>query len=296
MSDRLRIGTRGSPLALAQAELVRRALQRTGPELTCEIVPLRTAGDRAPRALRALDFTDGIDARLEAGEVDLAVHSAKDLPAEPVRSVVTAAYLRREDPRDCLVLRGARRLRDLPAGARLGSSSRRRESLLRFRRPDLVLVPIRGNIDTRIARLGTTELDGIILAAAGLRRMGWEDRISEHLPARWWLPAPGQGAIAIECRRGDRFAAGCARRIDHAPTHAAVSAERAAVRALGGGCDLPLGALARTRAGRIRLDAILFSSDGAPHAASRESADLRGGERLGRLLGKELRPFAPSPA
>jgi hydroxymethylbilane synthase len=291
----LRIGTRGSPLALAQTELVRRALQRIRPGLRSVVVPLTTSGDRRPTAVRDLDFTDAIDRRLEDGEIDLAVHSAKDLPARPSRSVAVVAYLARGDPRDCVVLARPGRLRDLPPGARLGSSSLRRAAQLRARRPDLEVVPIRGNIGTRLAQIGPRGLDGVLLAAVGLRRLGLGDRITEYLPADRWLPAPGQGAIAVAARREDRKAGRIGARIDHPPTRAAVRAERAVVRALGGSCELPLGALARLRSGRLRLRATLFAADGAAHTAEGETIDLAGSDRLGSRVGARLRRYVPDP-
>ena len=289
MTERLRVGTRSSPLALAQTELVVRALRRKAPDVAFVPVGLRTSGDRARRTGTALDFTDDIDRRLEQGEVDLAVHSAKDLPARPVRSVEAAAYPRRADPRDCLVLRTrGMSLRGLPPGARIGSSSVRRRAQLLGERPDLEVVPVRGNVGTRIEKIGSQGLDGVVLAAAGLLRLGWKERISEYLGPPRWLPAPGQGALAVEVRKGDRFAHRTVARIDHPATRAEVEAERAVVASLGGDCNLPLGALGRVRTGRLVLRTALFSPDGRRRLSltlrGRASRAARTGEEAGRRL------------
>jgi len=291
VTDRLRIGTRGSPLALAQTDLVVRALRRAAPSVKLDLVPLRTSGDRTRRTARTLDFTDEIDRCLERGEIDLAVHSAKDLPARPSRRVDVAAFLRREDPRDCLVLRAGRTFRTLPHGARLGSSSLRRRAQLLSIRPDLEVVPIRGNIGTRIDQIDRTGLDGVILASAGLRRLGWTGRISEFLSTDRWLPAPGQGAIAVEVREGDRSTRRTVAKIDHLPTRAAVVAERAVVRTLGGDCGLPLGAIARMRKGRLRLRAALLSPDGRLRVTAEASGPAARSEAIGEKVGRTLLAF-----
>ncbi len=288
MTERLRVGTRSSVLAVTQTELVLRALRRAAPDVTYETVLLRTAGDRVRRTSPTLDFTDAIDRRLEDGEVDLAVHSSKDLPARPARRVEVGAYPRRGDPRDCVVLRGPGTLATLPRGARIGSSSVRRRAQILRERPDLEVVPVRGNIGTRIEKIGIQGLDGVVLAAAGLLRLGWHDRISEYLGPPRWLPAPGQGALAVEVRTGDRFARRTVERIDHRPTRQEVEAERAVVSSLGGDCNLPLGALGRVRSGRLFLRASLFSPDGRRRVSfslrSPSARAQRTGEEVGRRL------------
>ncbi len=288
MTGRFRIGTRASPLALAQTDLVVRGLHRADPELGIQVVPVRTSGDRTRRVTGTLDFTDEITRRLEQGTLDAGVHSAKDLPAAPDRATKIRAYLPRADPRDCLVLRVPGRLKSLPRGARIGSSSLRRRAQLLAVRPDAEVVPIRGNIGTRLESLRTGGLDGIVLAAAGLRRLGLSDRVSEYWPASVWLPAPGQGAIAIEARVGDRSADRVLRAIDHRPTRLAVEAERAVVRTLGGDCELPLGAFARIRGGAVDLRAALFSSDGrvrfSSGATDTPDRAIQVGVRVGRSI------------
>ena len=288
MTERLRIGTRPSPLALVQTELVLRALRRAAPETEFEIVPLRTSGDRTRRLGATLDFTDDIDRRLEEGAVDLAVHSTKDLPARPVRPVEVAAYPRRADPRDCLVLRTPGTLERLPRGARIGSTSLRRRAQLLRARPDLEVVPVRGNVGTRVEKIEREGLDGVALAAAGMVRLGWRDRISEYLGPPRWLPAPGQGALAVEIRTEDRLARRIVGRIDHRPTRAAVEAERAVVAALGGDCNLPLGALGRVRAGRLVLTAALFSPDGRRRLSFARRGPISHPERTGERVGRRL--------
>ena len=289
MTERLRVGTRASPLAVVQTELVVRALRRVAPEVSVEPVLLRTSGDRARRTGGTLDFTDDIDRRLEEGEVDLAVHSAKDLPARPTRPVEVGAYPRRADPRDCLVLRTRGRTLDtLPRGARIGSSSVRRRAQLLGARPDLKVVPVRGNLGTRIEKIRSERLEGVVLAAAGILRLGWTDRISEYLGPPRWLPAPGQGALAVEVRTGDRFARRTVERIDHSATRAEVEAERAVVASLGGDCNLPLGALGRVRAGRLVLRAALFSPDGRRRLSFVLGGSALRAERTGEEVGHRL--------
>ncbi len=289
MTGRLRIGTRASPLALAQTDLVVRALRRAVPDLGVEVVPVRTSGDRSRRVTGTLDFTDEITRRLEAGSLDAGVHSAKDLPAAPIRATKIGAYLPRADPRDCLVLRAPGRLRTLSRGARIGSSSLRRRAQLLGLRPDVEVVPIRGNVGTRLERLGSGDLDGIVLAAAGLRRLGLAARAVEYWPTSVWLPAPGQGAIAIEARAGDRRTERTLRSIDHRPTRLAVEAERAVVRTLGGDCELPLGAFARVRSGELDLRAALYSPDGRVRLAAAASGGADGAVTLGTRVGRTIR-------
>ncbi len=288
MSEALRIGTRGSPLALAQAELVMGALRRSDASVSLQVVPIRTAGDRTHRSDVALDFTDEIDRRLEATEIDLAVHSAKDLPAVSRRAIEVAAYLHRGDPRDCLVLRGGGKLRSLPPGARIGSSSARRKAQLCAARPDLEIVPIRGNIGTRLEKMTSLPLDGVMVAAAGLIRLGWSARISEYLSVRRWLPAPCQGAIAVAVRTADQRVGEVVGNLDHLPTRQAVESERAVVATLGGGCNLPLGALARIEHDRLRLRAALYAPDGRRQVTAERGGNPKAAVQLGQRLGVEL--------
>ena len=289
MTAPLRVGTRTSPLARAQTSLVIAALRAHHPDLLVEPVPMTTAGDRASNARLDLDFTDRIDEALEGGEIEMAVHSAKDLPGRPTRGVVVAAFPRRADPRDALVLAHKGTLRSLRVGARIGSSSARRRAMLLRGRPDLMIVPIRGNVGTRLGKIRSQGLDGVMLACAGLDRLGWSARIAERLSIARILPAPGQGALAVSVRAGDRALEAMVRSIDHPPTRAAVACERAALAALGGDCDLPFGAFSRASRGRLRLRAALLSEDGRRYRLLRCEGRSTDAARLGRSAGIELR-------
>jgi hydroxymethylbilane synthase len=251
----IRIGTRGSALALAQADLVARAVEGEGRPH--RIVVVETEGDR-----RAPDTTWGegafvaaIEQALLDGRVDVAVHSAKDVPTEEDARLRIAAYLPRADPRDALVARApdVRSLDDLPAGAVVGTDSPRRSAFVRAHRPDLVVRPLHGNVDTRLRRLDEGEADALVLAVAGLARLGREDRISAYLEPAVVPPAPGQGAIAVQIRADDAPLLALGAVLDDRRTRAAVEAERAFLRATGGGCRSPVGALGRLAADRLHL-------------------------------------------
>lgn len=236
------IGSRGSKLALWQSEHVRGVLAAHGIEASIRII--HTTGDKitdvplaqlgAQTSTKGL-FTKEIEEALLAGEIDLAVHSMKDMPTELPPGLEIAAVPEREDARDAFISRWA--FADLPVGARVGTSALRRAAQLRAHRPDLEIESLRGNVDTRLRKFDEGQFDAILLAAAGLRRLGWEHRINEYLPPEIVCPAVGQGALAIETRAGDaRFAF-----LDHAATRAAVELERAFLRAMGGGCQVPMG-------------------------------------------------------
>ncbi len=288
MTEAIRVGTRRSLLARTQTDLILRALKASAPARQFETIPIATQGDRDQRSTVDLDFTDAIDQALEADEIDLAVHSAKDLPVTLVRPVEIVAFPRRADPRDALVLAGAESLAALPPGARIGSSSLRRRAQLLRSRPDLEVVELRGNVDSRVARVRAGELDGAILAVAGLERLGRADEISEVLPTRRFLPSPGQGALAVVARRRDRAARALAGLLDHRPTRAAVTAERSLAAALGGDCTVPLGVLGTIRRGQLTLSAEVLAPDGrrslrgSVAGAPGHAAEL--GARLGDLL------------
>lgn len=288
----LRVGSRGSPLALRQTELALRGLLRSSPGLRIEIVPMRTEGDRRARSG---DFTDQIDAALERGEVDVAVHSAKDLPVRLVRRVVIAATPRRGDPRDALVLRSPGSLATLRSGARLGSSSVRRRAELLSVRPDLEVVELHGNVGTRLARLESRGLDGIVLAVAGLTRLGLEGRVHQRLPLGSFLPSPGQGTLAVLARSDDWATRKALSVLDHAPTHAALEAERAFGAELGADCDTPIGALARRRNGHLELRGVVLSRDGSIRITGRRSSGTGSGTSLGRALARELLSRGAAP-
>jgi hydroxymethylbilane synthase len=281
------IASRGSQLALWQARWVSAQLTALGHE--CRIEIIKTTGDKitdvplAKVGTKGL-FTKEIEEALLDGRADLAVHSLKDLPTELPEGLVLAAVPEREDPRDAVV---GKRLADLPAGARVGTSSLRRSAQLRKLRPDLTIESVRGNLDTRLRKLDEGQYDAILLAAAGLKRLGWGDRIAEILPAETMCPAVGQGALAIETRAsGAGFDA--VQAMDHADTHAAVLAERGVLRALGGGCQVPIGAHATVEGGRLQLLGVVASPDGDEVIRGAASGAASQAESLGRALGNEL--------
>jgi hydroxymethylbilane synthase len=256
----IRIGTRGSPLALWQAEHVRGRLGTLGRAAEIEVIV--TTGDRVQdRRLEGVGgkgaFLKEIEEAMLAGRVDLAVHSLKDVPVSLPAGLRLAATLERADPRDALISADGASLRTLPEGARVGTTSLRRRALLRAARPDLRLEDLRGNVDTRLRRLREGKYDAIVLALAGLGRLGRAGEVTEALDAAEFVPAPGQGAIVIECREGDQDASTLIARLHHAPTAQAVSAERVFLAALGGGCNVPLGAHAVHEGGGLRLRAFV---------------------------------------
>jgi hydroxymethylbilane synthase len=271
----LLLGTRGSALALAQTRIVTDAL---GASVETRII--RTAGDASSRPLQELGdgvFVTAIEDALRSGEIDAAVHSLKDLPTGDRPELVIAAVLPREDPRDVLVTSARGGLATLPRGARVGTSSPRRDAALRLLRPDITTAPIRGNVETRLAKVVRGEYDATVLALAGLRRLGVAVADDEILGPDQMLPAPGQGAIAVQCRADDPLTRDRLATIDDAPTRAATDAERELLRLMGGSCELALGALAVRSGDDVVLDA---SIDGRrarvrgrdPMAAARNAA------------------------
>lgn len=261
----LRLGTRRSPLAMAQAHETRDRMAAAHPGLGMEIVPVLASGDRIQdRPLAEIGgkalWTKELDAWLLTGEIDFAVHSAKDVETIRPDGITIAAVLPREDVRDVLI--GAATINALPQGARVGTSAPRRAAQLLHARPDCRIVPFRGNVATRLARLAADEADATLLAAAGLNRLG-QSGTGHPLPADQWLPSPGQGAIAIECRTDDAATRALLAAIDHAPTRAALMAERALLAALGGNCHSPIAALTTADGDDLILRAVLFSPDGA---------------------------------
>jgi hydroxymethylbilane synthase len=243
----LRVGTRASRLARWQTDAVMAALQALHPGLRCTAVEVSTAGDRDETTpLPALGgrgvFTDALEGALRAGDVDLAVHSLKDMPVEESPGLVLGAVGRRADVRDVLIARDGWTLATLPAGARVGTCSTRRSAQLLAARPDLTLVSLRGNVDTRVRRALEGAYDAILIAAAGVLRLGLGDTISEYLPLDVVLPAPGQGALAVQCRADDVLTRGLLAALDEPDVRAAADAERAFLEGLGGGCAAPIAA------------------------------------------------------
>lgn len=264
---RVRFGTRGSALALAQTDLVMTAFGNRNPTITAERIVIRTDGDvdkTSPLTViggRGV-FTSALEEALRRGIIDAAVHSAKDLPSESPPGLTLAAIFDREDPRDILVSRHGVSLADLPSNPVIGTSSRRRAAQIRAARPDARIVDLRGNIDTRLRKAMETDLDGVILAAAGVVRMGWSERIAEYLPLDRFIPSPGQGALAIETRaNGDPHQALVAS-LDDAVVSLPVRVERAFLRGIGGGCTTPVGAHAAWIGDRLLLRCMLASDDG----------------------------------
>lgn len=247
------VGTRQSKLAMTQTGQVVRQLETLlrskGMEFRFELKPIQTRGDRILDVTLSKVggkglFVKEIEQALIEGQIDMAVHSMKDMPTELPEGLVIGAIPKREDPRDCLIAREGTRLDKLPAGARIGTSSLRRAAQLLSLRPDIRIEPIRGNIDTRLRKMDETKLDGIVLASAGLQRMGWQGLVTEFLDTHRMVPAVGQGALAVECRADDRLLLDLLGQLHHGKTGLAVSAERAFLAELQGGCQVPIGAYA----------------------------------------------------
>src|SRR5690606_25315839 len=261
---KLRIATRKSPLALWQTEHVAARLREAHPGLHVELVPMSTRGDQVlDRSLAAIGgkglFLKELEVAMQRGEADCAVHSLKDVPMELEPGFALPAILARADHADAFVSNRYDGIDALPHGARVGTSSLRRQAQLRARRPDLELVDLRGNVNTRLAKLDAGDYDAIVLACAGLQRLGFDARIRVRLDAPEWLPAPAQGAIAIECRDGDAATVRLLAALDDAPTRRCVEAERAMNRALHGSCHVPVAALARLDGERLRLHGLVGS-------------------------------------
>lgn len=283
----LTIGSRGSQLALWQAHHIASKLNGLGIESQVKII--RTTGDHLQTASLVQAggkglFTKEIEEALLAGSIDVAVHSLKDLPTDTPNGLTIAAIPEREDPRDAIV---GRRFAELSHGAIVGTSSGRRAAQLRILRPDLCIEPVRGNVDTRLRKLKEGRYEAILLAAAGLRRLGLESEIAEILDPDLLCPAPGQGALAVQTRAGDEAFRIC-RSLNHEPSEQAVTCERAALAALGGGCQLPIGAFAACSNGSLHVTAIVIAPDGSRHIRSRgEGPAVQAGE-LGMRIGQDL--------
>jgi len=283
----LTIGSRGSPLALWQANYISARLTEYG--LRTRIAIVKTSGDSFPAASliqaggKGL-FTKEIEEALLAGSIDVAVHSLKDLPTEMPKGLCIAAIPERADPRDAIV---GRRLDELPPDARIGTSSLRRAAQLRLLRPDINLEPIRGNVDTRIRKLKEGRYDAILLAVAGLRRLALDREIAEIFSPERICPAPGQGALAIETRENDPARELCAQLNDE-PSSQAVACERATLAALGGGCQLPVGVFAEVRDDALHAIAVVISPDASHHLRAAATGPRDNPEELGRALARDL--------
>jgi len=297
----LRIGTRGSPLALVQARMVRArlasALGRAAD--TIELKVIRTTGDTivdrplAEEGGKGL-FTKEIEEALMRGDIDLAVHSAKDMPTFLPPGLALVACLEREDPRDVLISAKAKTIQELPQGAKVGTASLRRQAIMKRARPDLEVAPLRGNVETRLRKLDDGEADAIILALAGLKRLGLEGRATKIMSADEFLPAAGQGAIAIETREDDVAIRALIAKIDHADTSTAIAAERAFLAVLDGSCKTPISAHAIVDGAMVRFRGLIARPDGsAAHdvsAAGQSAEAIRIGEDCARALKQRAGP------
>jgi hydroxymethylbilane synthase len=286
---RLRIGSRGSQLALWQARHISALLRGCGHEVELEII--KTTGDKITDVALAKVgtkgmFTKEIEEALAEGRIDLAVHSLKDLPTELSQGFEIAAVTTRENPRDVFCSSKYASIEDLPRAARVGTSSLRRQAQLKAVRPDLDIHPLRGNVDTRLRKLEAGEYDAIILAAAGLNRLGKIQLVREVIPSEVMCPAAGQGALGIEIRAGDSNTRQHLVFLDDAAARATTTCERALLNKLGGGCQVPIGALAQVRDGRLHLEAIVADPDGSK--VLRESRDGSDPVPLGEFVGEIL--------
>ncbi|RDV03980.1 hydroxymethylbilane synthase [Undibacter mobilis] len=292
----LRLGTRGSPLALAQANLVRALLARvTGaPETAFEIVVIKTTGDAIQdRPLSEVGgkglFTKEIEEALLSSRIDLAVHSAKDMPTISQPGLLLAACLEREDPRDAFISLKAKSLADLPHGAHLGTASLRRQALVKKARPDLVVSPLRGNVQTRLRKLESGEVDATLLAIAGLNRLGLAQHATHIMPVETFVPAVAQGAIGIETRGDDNRTRQFVAQINHAPTFIAVACERAFLTALDGSCKTPLAGHATLSGDTLHFRGLIARPDGSAAHDIAGNGHIRDAVRIGDEAGRELK-------
>ncbi len=292
-STPIRLATRGSALALAQAALVEAALRAADPAVTVERVVIKTTGDRQSEGGGTVAagkgvFVKEIQDALLAGAADVAVHSLKDLPVEDAAGLQLAATLPREDVRDAFCGGDGRILDELPDGAKIATGSPRREAQLRRLHPRFRYVPIRGNVDTRLRKIREGEADGVILARAGLARLGLLGAITELIPVEVCLPAPGQGAIGLECRDGDDRIAGLLEAVNHPETYRSTAAERALLRVLGGGCQTPIAAWGKPEGDQLTLFGFVSDPTGARFIASALTGPAAEPESLGEQLGERF--------
>jgi hydroxymethylbilane synthase len=297
MKDSLVIGSRGSKLALAQAHLVKAELERIRPGLKIHIEIIKTSGDANTEPLSLIGgkgvFTKELELALLERRIDLAVHSLKDLPTIIPEGLVISAICKREDPRDALVLRHDAKaqvtsVHNLQKGSVVGTSSPRRLAQLRNLRSDVTIEDVRGNVDTRLRKLDEGQYDALVLACAGLRRLNFEHRISLAIPAAEMLPAVGQGALGLQTRSDDHDTVATVGKLDHKFTNLACTAERAFLRKLGGGCQLPIAAYAVVREKRIRLDGLIADPAGKQMIRDRIAGGFDEAEQLGTQLAERL--------
>ena len=289
----MKIGTRGSALALTQARGIAERLKNQWPALTVDIVVIKTKGDIMQDVpLAAIGgkglFVKEIEDALLRGEIDIAVHSMKDVPAEIPDGLEITIVSEREDPRDVLVSKKGAKIEDMSPGARIGTGSLRRGFQLRHLFPHMEIVPLRGNLDTRIRKIQSENLDGIIVAAAGMRRMGWTDRITQYIPVEIMLPSVGQGVLGIEMRNDDTNTRNAASFINHPQTWREVTAERAFLKKLGGGCQLPVAAYAVKKEHTLTITGLLGSLDGKMLIKDEVRGHSKNANALGVMLAERL--------
>jgi hydroxymethylbilane synthase len=292
MMKTIRVGTRGSRLAIAQTEIALVALRKAHPQVRFEVIPISTKGDVDKRPLFTLDekgiFEKEVNEAVKQGEVDFAVHSLKDIPSDLSDDLSVACVLKRASPNDVLVTDNGQKLKDLVSGSVVGTSSLRRAVQLTKTRSDLNVRPIRGNVETRVKKVINREYDAVILAEAGLARIGMKDVIVERFSVRNFVPAPGQGAIAIVCRRDHTTLAGMVQQIEDRRSRIAVLAERALIRKIEGGCRFPLGAVAITNDDKLTLYASVFSADGKQSIHVKKVGRASNPEELGSTVANML--------
>ena len=286
---KIKIGTRGSKLALAQTHFVVENLKKKSPEMDPEICVIKTSGDiMQDVSLTQIGgqgaFVKEIEEALLSGNIDLAVHSMKDVPGEIPAGLTFAAILPREDVRDVLVSRGKIKFEFLPKGAKIGTGSLRRGAQLKSVMPDLDIVPLRGNIDTRLKKIETENLTGVILAAAGMKRLGYVQTITQFLPIELMLPAVGQGALGVQVREGDTKLSGLFAKLNCPQTMTEVSAERSYLRALGGGCRLPIAAYGFMEGKRLALEGLVAAPNGSSVVRDKVWGAPAEAEEMGRRL------------
>jgi len=293
MPDVVKIGTRGSQLALWQARWVQSAIRLRNPSLLIEIVTVKTLGDKildTPLAMvggKGL-FVKEIEEALMDGRVDLAVHSLKDMPADIPAGLCIGPIPQRENPHDVLISKSGRTLAQLPDGARIGTSSLRRAAQLLHIRPDVAILPLRGNLDTRIRKLETEDIDAIVLAAAGLKRLGLANTITEYLDSSIMLPAVGQGALCLELRKDDARTAEVVAGLNHSETQAVVRGERAFLNRLEGGCQIPIAAHGAVNNGRFCLQGLVANLDGSVIVRDKFSGPVAESAKVGITLAERL--------
>ncbi len=293
IKDKVRIGTRGSRLALTQTNMIADKIRRRFPHLAVDISVIKTKGDiMQDVSLVKIGgkgvFVKEIEEALLNGSIDLAVHSMKDVPAELPAGLTIGVIPQREDPRDVLISKHNRKLEEMPKGARIGTGSLRRGYQLLNLLPDLQIIPLRGNLDTRIRKIEVDDLDGVILAAAGLKRMGWVDRIVQYLPVELMLPAVGQGVLGLELRADDKETAETLSFLDHETTRQEAAAERAFLSRLGGGCQLPIAAYGKIQESQLTIRGLVGGMDGRVMIRDEVVGAVGESEALGRTLAEKI--------